>query len=140
VQARAAIAGIDATAALELPGVEAFISAKDLPKHRNLISYTMLRAPVEPIFAGERVEYYGQPLGLVVATSQASEKQDACPHPCTLSACPRFPAAMHCVPKLLCTVAPPACQPARPFAWRPAYPVHLQAPAKPDLCMCLTPE
>jgi len=73
VQARAAIAGIDPSAALELPGVEAFISAKDLPKHRNLISYGVLAKPDEPIFADERVEYYGQPLGLVVANSQASQ-------------------------------------------------------------------
>ena len=72
MQARAAIAGIDPSAALELPGVEAFIAAKDLPKHRNLISYGVLAKADEPIFAGERVEYYGQPLGLVLATSQAS--------------------------------------------------------------------
>lgn len=71
-QARASIAGIDPSAALKLPGVVSFVSAKDIPKHRNLISYSFIPQPDEPIFADERVEYYGQPLGVMVATTQAA--------------------------------------------------------------------
>lgn len=41
-----------------------------VPNFPLQVKHGFLAAPDEPIFAGERVEYYGQPLGLLVASSK----------------------------------------------------------------------
>ena len=57
--------GMDATAALRLPGVRGVFSAKDIPGDR----YFATAKHDEPIFAIDRVEHIGQVVGVVVADS-----------------------------------------------------------------------
>lgn len=64
------IVSVDPSAALQLPGVIAWISAKDIQPDRNTI--TTDPVPVEwhePVFADKKVIYNGQPIGLIVAES-----------------------------------------------------------------------
>lgn len=61
----ALIKGIDTSKALELPGVRAVVTGKDIKALMGL--YLIDR----PIFADERVRYYGEPVAGVVATSEA---------------------------------------------------------------------
>ena len=62
--AHALIRKIDATTALELPGVKAVVTGADVPKNIGL--YLIDR----PIFARERVRYAGEPVAGVVAISE----------------------------------------------------------------------
>ncbi|KAK9795562.1 hypothetical protein WJX73_009750 [Symbiochloris irregularis] len=63
----ATISSLDPSEALALPGVEAFIGPKDIPKNgSNMITTGTAQAP---IFAEGHVEYVAQPLGIIVATS-----------------------------------------------------------------------
>ena len=62
--AHALIRKIDATRALELPGVKAVVTGADVPKNIGL--YLIDR----PIFARERVRYVGEPVAGVVAISE----------------------------------------------------------------------
>ncbi len=55
--------GIDATAALALPGVRAFVSATDIPGDRTLAAF----AHDEPVFAHGTVQFLGQVGGLILA-------------------------------------------------------------------------
>ena len=61
----ALIKNIDTSRALEFPGVRAVVTGKDLKARMGL--YLIDR----PIFADERVRYYGEPVAGVVATSEA---------------------------------------------------------------------
>ena len=55
--------GVDATAALAMPGVRDVILARDIPGHRMLASFI----GDEPIFATTEVQHVGQVVGVVVA-------------------------------------------------------------------------
>ena len=57
--------GVDASAALQLPGVRSVVLAADVPGDKLLAAF----AHDEPVFAIDRVEYAGQVIGLVVADS-----------------------------------------------------------------------
>ena len=64
--AHARILAIDATDALAVPGVEAVLTAKDVPvnRHGRLVQD-------EPVLAGDRVLMIGDPVAAVVAASEA---------------------------------------------------------------------
>ncbi|XP_022343245.2 uncharacterized protein LOC111136587 [Crassostrea virginica] len=65
----AKIQSIDPTEALKVPGVLKFISAKDIPGVNN-VSPTSV--PVEEVLASDRVEYFSQPLGIIVAENSTA--------------------------------------------------------------------
>jgi xanthine dehydrogenase/oxidase len=65
--ANAAIESIDASEALQMPGVKAFFCAKDLKPENNTTEPSL---PDEEVFASTRVSYYGQNIGIIVADSQ----------------------------------------------------------------------
>jgi carbon-monoxide dehydrogenase large subunit len=72
--ARALLRGIDASAALGLPGVKAVFTAADLNDGVHEQWYTMMgratpETPLPPLAAGE-VRFVGDPVALVVATSR----------------------------------------------------------------------
>ena len=62
--AHARVVRIDASRALEVPGVKAVVTGKDVDARIGL--YLIDR----PVFAGERVRYVGEPVAGVVATSE----------------------------------------------------------------------
>jgi CO/xanthine dehydrogenase Mo-binding subunit/aerobic-type carbon monoxide dehydrogenase small subunit (CoxS/CutS family) len=64
--AHARILGVDATAALALPGVEAVLTAKDVPVNRHGRSIQD-----QAVLAAERVRMIGEPVAAVVAASEA---------------------------------------------------------------------
>lgn len=73
-KAHAKILNIDATKALEVPGVEAFFSSKDLTPEQNEIG------PIfhdEELFASEKVTSQGQTIGVIVAKDQATAQAAA---------------------------------------------------------------
>ncbi len=49
-----------------------YLDAQDIPHHGGNFAAIPpdARIPMEPLFAVDRVEYVGQPVGLVLATSQ----------------------------------------------------------------------
>ena len=57
--------GVDASAALALPGVRGVVLAADVPGDKLLAAF----AHDEPVFAYETVQHIGQVIGLVVADS-----------------------------------------------------------------------
>nr|QEO19120.1 rosy [Oiovelia cunucunumana] len=68
----AKIVSIDATEALKVPGVETFISSKDIPDERNICG------PIvhdEEIFAKDKVVCQGQLIGAIVAKDQATAQR-----------------------------------------------------------------
>jgi len=69
--AHALIRHIDATRALQLPGVKAIVTGADVPKNIGL--YLIDR----PIFARERARYVGEPVAGVVAISEEISHQAA---------------------------------------------------------------
>ncbi|XP_042858609.1 indole-3-acetaldehyde oxidase-like [Penaeus japonicus] len=74
-QANARIVGVDASAALAIPGVEGFVGIEDVTGVNNI---QVLQWPYpEPLFPEERTSYYGQPLGLIVAKTAELSKQGA---------------------------------------------------------------
>ncbi|KAB7507098.1 putative aldehyde oxidase 1 [Armadillidium nasatum] len=72
-KANARIASIDATNALNIPGVVSFISAADIPGQNNIIVYEDANYS-EKLFpaVSDRVGYYGQPIGLIVASDRGA--------------------------------------------------------------------
>ncbi|XP_069165338.1 xanthine dehydrogenase/oxidase-like [Procambarus clarkii] len=69
-EANARIVSIDASAALEVPGVLAFLGAADITGQNNIKVFAW--SSPEPLFPEERVLYYGQPLGVLVATDRGA--------------------------------------------------------------------
>jgi xanthine dehydrogenase molybdopterin-binding subunit B len=72
--ANATIASIDPSAAIQLPGVVAFFSAKDLPEGKNAWGP---QVQDEEVFASTQVHYYGQPVGMIVADTREHAIQAA---------------------------------------------------------------
>ncbi|KAA6423444.1 MAG: Aldehyde oxidase, partial [Trebouxia sp. A1-2] len=64
--------GVDTSAAMQLPGVMAYISADDIPK--GGINSALGQ---EPVFAEGLVEWVGQPIGLLVAANRAAAERGA---------------------------------------------------------------
>ncbi|KAL5273168.1 hypothetical protein ACFFRR_000120 [Megaselia abdita] len=63
---------IDASEALKIPGVKAFFSTKDIPGSNTFTVKGMLGiVEEEEIFVSKTVKYYNQPLGVMVAESNA---------------------------------------------------------------------
>ncbi|XP_055856280.1 uncharacterized protein LOC129919435 [Episyrphus balteatus] len=65
---------IDASAALKIPGVVKFLSAKDIPGSNSFVNtaptfFGMLHD--EEVFSAGKVKYYTQPVGMIVAESHA---------------------------------------------------------------------
>ncbi|MBT9551494.1 MAG: molybdopterin-dependent oxidoreductase, partial [Hydrogenophaga sp.] len=65
--------GIDATAALALPGVRAFIGVTDIPGDTTLAAF----AHDEPVFAMDTVQFLGQVGGLIVADDALTARRAA---------------------------------------------------------------
>ncbi|XP_054283492.1 uncharacterized protein LOC129000555 [Macrosteles quadrilineatus] len=67
----ATLDGINPNDALQIPGVEAFFSAKDIPGLNTILSPTTnIFQQIEELFASDEIKYAGQPVGVLVATSQ----------------------------------------------------------------------
>ncbi|XP_055537409.1 xanthine dehydrogenase-like [Wyeomyia smithii] len=66
-EVHADIQNIDATEALNLPGVIAFYSVKDIPGQNDFMPFRDLEPEPEEIFCSRKVLYHGQPVGIVVA-------------------------------------------------------------------------
>ncbi|GFG40150.1 hypothetical protein Cfor_02488, partial [Coptotermes formosanus] len=65
------ITNIDASEILDIPGIVAFLSAKDIPGKNSFIPVGILTmVEDEEIFCSGEIKYAGQPFGLVVANSQ----------------------------------------------------------------------
>ncbi|XP_059045056.1 uncharacterized protein LOC131840881 [Achroia grisella] len=65
------IESIDPSPALELPGVLAFFSAKDIPGNNNFLSQKVLGQFVpEEIFPEKEIKYYDQAIGVIVAETE----------------------------------------------------------------------
>ncbi|XP_046967892.1 indole-3-acetaldehyde oxidase-like [Vanessa cardui] len=65
------IVQFDTTEALKLPGVVAFLSAKDIPGKNSFISKEVpWQEFEEEILASKKISYYGQPIGLIAAVSR----------------------------------------------------------------------
>ncbi|XP_063842980.1 xanthine dehydrogenase/oxidase-like isoform X2 [Scylla paramamosain] len=73
-QANARLVSIDTTDALAIPGVVGFVGAEDIRGQNNMLAFAADWVPgsSQPVFASERVEYNGQPLGLLVATNRSA--------------------------------------------------------------------
>jgi carbon-monoxide dehydrogenase large subunit len=74
--AHADIVGIDASAALRMPGVHAVITAADLPGDVPVIPLRLAPLPEfepfrQPVIAVDKVRYVGEPIAVVVADSRA---------------------------------------------------------------------
>ena len=65
--------GVDASAALGMPGVRDIVLARDIPGHTMLASFI----GDEPIFAIDRVEHIGQVVGVVVADTVMQARRAA---------------------------------------------------------------
>eukprot|EP00775_Hariotina_reticulata_P011870 gene11870-12014_t len=63
-EALAVVEAVDGSAALKLPGVLGFLTAADIPGSNEVYG--------APLLAAGKVEWVGQPVALVVATSQAA--------------------------------------------------------------------
>lgn len=70
-QALAKLGKVDPAPALKLPGVVAFIGPDDIPAKGNHEVFGQI------LFATDKVEYHGQPLGLIVAESQVEAETGA---------------------------------------------------------------
>ncbi|XP_076300418.1 xanthine dehydrogenase [Lasioglossum baleicum] len=74
------VASIDASEALKMKGVEAFFSAKDIPGKNFFIHgvcQEMMLPNDEVLFADDKIEFHGQPVGVVAAISQAIANEAA---------------------------------------------------------------
>ena len=71
--ARGRLRGIDAEAALKMPGVRGVVLAQDIPGDPMLAAYTH----DEPVFARDMVDYLGQVVGVVVADTVMQARRAA---------------------------------------------------------------
>jgi xanthine dehydrogenase large subunit len=71
--AHGTLLGLDASAALAVPGVRAFISAQDIPGDTTLAAF----AHDEPVFAQDTVQFLGQVGGLIVADTVMTARRAA---------------------------------------------------------------
>jgi xanthine dehydrogenase large subunit len=71
--AHGVLKGIDATAALNMPGVWAFIGPEDIPGEQTLAAF----AHDEPVFAVGTVQFLGQVGGLIVANDAMTARRAA---------------------------------------------------------------
>ena len=67
-EAHARIVSVDESAALALPGVKKFMSAKDIPEGAN--KFKILGLVDEDIFADEEVLFEGHPIGAILANTE----------------------------------------------------------------------
>jgi xanthine dehydrogenase/oxidase len=72
----ATVKSVDASAALAMPGVVDFIDAADLGPAANVTQDIMVHQegaadPGRQVFAGEKVQFWGQPVGVLLADSRA---------------------------------------------------------------------
>ena len=74
--------GVDASAALAMPGVRDVVLAKDIPGDKILAAF----AHDEPVFAIDTVQFVGQVIGLVVAETvmQSTSSCMACMACCVI--------------------------------------------------------
>ncbi|KAH9519689.1 aryl-alcohol oxidase 1 [Bulinus truncatus] len=71
---------VDTTAAMKVPGVVRYVSASDLPKdgvNNYIPPFFMFPGWQEELFATKDVEYAGQPIGIIVAETQAAAEEGA---------------------------------------------------------------
>ncbi|XP_060646392.1 LOW QUALITY PROTEIN: uncharacterized protein LOC132784651 [Drosophila nasuta] len=76
----AVVTKVDTAPALALPGVVAYLDAKDIPGPNNLGPHTkddFFFKEVEQLFATGPIRYYQQPIGIVLATSNALAQRSA---------------------------------------------------------------
>ncbi|XP_069694441.1 xanthine dehydrogenase-like isoform X2 [Periplaneta americana] len=72
------ISKTDPSDALAMPGVVAFLSAKDIPGKNNFIPVGLLgMVEEEELFCSGNIKYAGQPVGVVVASTQSLAHQAA---------------------------------------------------------------
>ncbi|XP_068084723.1 uncharacterized protein [Anabrus simplex] len=74
------IAEIDTSSALAMDGVVAFLGAEDIPGKNNFTKFTpvLYNMPnVEEIFSSGKILHAGQPVGIIVATSQRAARAAA---------------------------------------------------------------
>ncbi|HYF43705.1 MAG TPA: xanthine dehydrogenase molybdopterin binding subunit, partial [Ramlibacter sp.] len=71
--AHGVLKGVDATAALALPGVRGLVLAQDIPADPILATFVH----DEPVFARDKVEHVGQVIGLVVADTAMQARRAA---------------------------------------------------------------
>jgi xanthine dehydrogenase large subunit len=71
--AHGVIQGLDASAALALPGVRGFVSAADIPGDATLAAF----AHDEPVFAQDTVQFLGQVGGLILADDVMTARRAA---------------------------------------------------------------
>ena len=76
--------GVDATAALSMPGVRGVVLASDIPGHAMLASF----AGDEPVFAQHEVQHVGQVIGLVLADSVMQARRAASRVSCNIEPLP----------------------------------------------------
>ncbi|KXJ82609.1 hypothetical protein RP20_CCG012771 [Aedes albopictus] len=63
----ARILEIDTTEVLNIPGVIAFYSAKDIPGQNDVMPFKDICPEKEEIFCSDKVLYHGQPVGVIIA-------------------------------------------------------------------------
>uniref|UniRef100_K1Q8Q7 Xanthine dehydrogenase n=1 Tax=Magallana gigas TaxID=29159 RepID=K1Q8Q7_MAGGI len=68
-EANAKIQSIDPSEALKMPGVLKFIAAKDIPGVNNVAPAP---APAEEVLAVDKVEFFSQPIGIIVAENSTA--------------------------------------------------------------------
>ncbi|XP_013192259.1 probable aldehyde oxidase gad-3 isoform X2 [Amyelois transitella] len=61
---------IDPSAALKIPGVLAFFSAKDIPGNNSFLSTKVFTQQPELVFAENNISYYDQAIGVIVAETE----------------------------------------------------------------------
>ena len=76
--------GVDATAALAMPGVRDVVFAREIPGDATLASF----AQDEPVFAQDTVQHVGQVIGIVVAESVMQARRAARKVVCTIEPLP----------------------------------------------------